>query len=255
MDPALDFADAMARFAALQAQEGPEVNPVCKSFVLSHEEKTPRALVFFHGYTNCPQQFRQLGEEFHRRGYNVFAPRQPYQGLLDRLSEDHAKLTAEDLIKSTNAAVDIACGLGDEVIVSGLSCGGIMAAWAAQYRQDVALAVLASPVFGVGVLPPFMNGFGRGVMQSLPNRFVWWDPRVKAKIAGCPHGYPRWATHALAQMMRMGASVRRDAAKTGPRAQTRAADHQRQRSGRQQQNDLPAGGGLETAGAGEGADL
>lgn len=216
--PAASYAEALLRLAELQAQDGTEVNPVCATYALTHGHKTQRVLVYFHGYTNCPEQFRQLGAEFHARGYTVLVPRQPYHGLLNRLSEDQAKLKAEDLIESTNAAIDIACGLGDEVIVAGLSAGGVMAAWAAQFRGDIARAVVTAPSFGLPFVPPFVSEVGKATMQTLPNFFIWWDPRVKENMPDCPHAYPRWATRALAEIMRMGAEVRSAARTSAPKA-------------------------------------
>jgi alpha-beta hydrolase superfamily lysophospholipase len=227
--PAHNYAEAMACLAVLQAQDGSDVNPVCRSFALTHGQRTPRALVFFHGYTNCPAQFRGLAELFFARGYSVLVPRLPFHGLFDRMAADHARLTADSLVASTQTAVDIACGLGEEVAVAGLSGGGVMAAWAAQVRADVALAVIAAPSFGLPFVSPAVSTVGQEALRVLPNFFVWWDPRTKAAIPGPTHAYPRWATHALAEIMRLGAVVRRQARRAPPAARavvvlTNAAD-------------------------------
>ena len=217
--PASDFGEAMTLLAALQAQEGSDVNPVCTTYALTHGHKTRRVLVYFHGFTNCPEQFRQLGQIFFERGYNVLVPRLPYHGLADRLTEDLAKLTVDDLIAGTEDVVNLACGLGEEVIVAGLSGGGIMAAWAAQTRRDVALALIAAPAFGLPFVPPLISEAARGAIRALPNRFIWWDPRVKEKLPDCPHAYPRWSTKALGEIMRLGARIRSEAKLTAPAAQ------------------------------------
>ena len=67
-DPTPDYAEAVSRFQRLQKMEGPEINPVCRSILLTHGLRTERAVVFFHGYTNCPQQFRELGHIFYDLG-------------------------------------------------------------------------------------------------------------------------------------------------------------------------------------------
>jgi len=208
----------MTRLAGWQAQEGGGVNPVCKSYALTHGHKTPRVLVYFHGFTNCPEQFRQLGQTFFERGYNILAPRAPFHGMLDRLTADLAKLTAEDLIASTEDVVNLACGLGDEVIVAGLSGGGVMAAWAAQQRSDVALAVVAAPALGLPFVPPLISEAARRAIGALPNRFLWWDPRVKEALQDSPHAYPRWPTKALGEIMRLGAMLRTEAKRAAPAA-------------------------------------
>ena len=67
-DPASDYAAAVNRFRELQKMEGSDLNPVCRSILLTHGIRTERAVVFFHGLTNCPQQFRELGQIFFDMG-------------------------------------------------------------------------------------------------------------------------------------------------------------------------------------------
>ena len=60
--PAADYASALARFQEMQELEGSEVSLACDSILLTHGQRAERAVVLFHGYTNCPQQFRELGQ-------------------------------------------------------------------------------------------------------------------------------------------------------------------------------------------------
>jgi alpha/beta hydrolase family protein len=122
--PMADYAAALRRFQQIQETEGPELNPVCRSILLTHGQRTERALVFFHGYTNCPQQFRDLGHIFYELGYNVLIPRLPRHGLADRKVENLSPLKAEELRECADTSVDIACGIGRKVYVAGLSAGG-----------------------------------------------------------------------------------------------------------------------------------
>jgi len=48
-NPAADYDAALVRFALLRAQDGAEVNPVCRSTLLTHGEKTERVIVLVHG--------------------------------------------------------------------------------------------------------------------------------------------------------------------------------------------------------------
>src|SRR6266516_4707399 len=100
-----------------------------------------------HGMTNCPQQFVELAPLFFAQGYNVLIPRMPYNGLADCDTDELKNLTAVDLRDSCNTMVDIAHGLGDHIIYVGMSVGGMMAAWVAQYRADVDKAILIAPAF------------------------------------------------------------------------------------------------------------
>src|SRR5258708_38217116 len=141
-EPAPDYAAAVTRFQRVQKMEGPVLNPVCGSILLTHGLRTEKAVVFFHGYTNCPQQFRELGQIFYDMGYNVLIPRLPRHGMADRKVENLSPIKAEELRDCADISVDIACGLGQNVYVGGLSAGGTMADWIAQKRSEVTRAGL-----------------------------------------------------------------------------------------------------------------
>jgi carboxylesterase len=216
--PAATYEEAMARVKALQAKDGPDVREDSRTRLWSQGKKAGHALVYYHGYTNAPPQFNRLGEDLCQRGYNVLVPRLPYHGLQDPLTQEQANLTAEAMAAMTQETVDIARGLGDKVTIVGLSAGGVMAAWAAQFRADVDLAVIMGPAYGLPFVPSWLTSVGTGVIKIVPNFFVWWDPRVKEKIVGPPHAYPRFSTKGLAQTFRLGHEVRNAAAKEKPLA-------------------------------------
>ena len=96
--PVADYPAAIKRIEALQARDHNDINPVCRFTFMTHGQKTDRAIIFWHGYTSCPQQFYQLGRIFYDLGYNVIIPRLPYHGLTDRMSTAQAQFTAEELI-------------------------------------------------------------------------------------------------------------------------------------------------------------
>lgn len=110
------------RLEALCARDTPEVNPLCHTTFLTHGRKTGRAIVFWHGYTNCPRQFHSLAKIFFERGYNVLIPRLPHHGLADRMTTALAKLAGDELIAQSDTAIDIACGLAEQVMCR--HCGG-----------------------------------------------------------------------------------------------------------------------------------
>lgn len=214
-----DFKSACAQVAALQAQEGDNINPVCRTRLLHHGKHTRRVVVCYHGYTNCPFQFQTLGEHFHREGSNVLIPRLPYHGILDRMTTAQARLTADDLICFTNQTLDIARGLGEEIVVMGLSAGAVMAAWAAHFRPEVHRALVAAPSLGLPGFPWWASDATCWLMQHLPNLYIWWDQKAKAAIEGAPQAYPRFATRALGEIVALGWQVRRAARKQAPLAQ------------------------------------
>lgn len=68
-----------------------------------------------------------------------------------------------------DTAVDLAHGLGERVYVLGLSSGGGVAAWIAQYRDDVERVVMVAPFFGAIGLPRGLNQSGINLITRLPN--------------------------------------------------------------------------------------
>jgi hypothetical protein len=214
--PAASYDEALARAEMLRARDDGPLHPDGAMQLLTHGRTVERAIVLHHGYTNGPQQFVALGRLLHEQGANVLIPRLPYHGLADRLTPALAWLTAGDMAALASEAVDIARGLGRQVTVAGLSAGGVMAAWVAQFRGDVARAVAIAPEFGLHVVPVGLAGPMRVLLGRLPNRFVWWDPRLGERIPGPPHAYPRFSTHSLAETLRLGAFVRRAAGRGAP---------------------------------------
>jgi carboxylesterase len=218
-NPCSDFASARDQVAALQAQEDESVNPVCSTRLLDHGKRTRRVIVCYHGYTNCPFQFQTLAEHFHAQGHTVFIPRLPYHGLRERMTTEQARLTATDLISFTNQTIDIACGLGEEIVLTGLSAGAVMVAWAAHFRPEVHTVIVAAPSLGLPGFPVWASDVTCWLLHYLPNLFIWWDQKAKAQIAGAPHAYPRFSTRALAEVVALGWQVRRMARTTPPLAQ------------------------------------
>ena len=70
----------------------------------------------------------------------MYAPRMPYHGYADRLTNALAALRAEGLVEAAFAAVDIARGLGERVAVLGISMGGLQCAYLGAFRDDVAVS-------------------------------------------------------------------------------------------------------------------
>jgi pimeloyl-ACP methyl ester carboxylesterase len=172
-------------------------------------------VVWFHGYTDSPNQFAALAQLCFERGWNVLVPRMPYHGLSDPMTPDTALLTAEILARNADEALDIAAGLGKQVVVGGLSMGGVISAWLAQQRREVELAVLLAPAFGAFVVPaPFTRLVGEAYAR-LPNTFEWWDPIHKEGIKQPEISYPRYAMHGIAAFLRLGYAMQ-DLARHSP---------------------------------------
>lgn len=215
--PVRDYAEALDRIKALDAPENGKLGAVGGTQVLTHGAKTKRAVILVHGYTNCPQQFQALGQQFYALGWNVLIPRMPHHGLKDRMTTEQARLTAEELAAFADETVDIAHGLGERVTMVGISAGGITTAWAAQHRRDLDKAVIISPAFGYHALPTGLSRPAMNAYRLLPNSFKWWEETLKEKILP-EHAYPRYSTRALAQLLRFSFAIQEQVARNAPAA-------------------------------------
>jgi carboxylesterase len=179
---------------------------------------TERVVVWFHGYTDSPGQFARLAQLCFERGWNVLVPRLPHHGLSDPMTPETALLTAEKLARSADEAVDIAAGLGKQVVVGGLSMGGVITGWLAQQRREVELAVLLAPALGVYVIPAPFNRLMGEALARLPNTFDWWDPRLKENLKEPEISYPRYAKRGIAAFLRLSYAMQDLARRRSPAA-------------------------------------
>ncbi len=219
-NPALTYEEATARFEEVARREaGEDLIPACHSKLLTNGARAERAIVLFHGYTNCPQMFEQLGEELAAEGFNVYIPLAPEHGESDREHSTLAHLTAEELITYGNESADLARGLGDSVTVVGLSGGGTVAAYLAQFRDDVDLAVTMAPFFGLKQVPALLTAALVNLADLLPP-IAWGIPESLASGSGqyAPYAGLDQNTRSAASYMRLGQMILADAAADRHRA-------------------------------------
>ena len=206
-DPAGSYQEAVERIGAIQARESELENlcVTCGTILMTHGEKTETVIVFLHGFTSCPDQFRKLGEAYYEREFNVYIPRQPRHGLTDLSGNPLKGLTAEELACFGTGTVDVAQGLGERVILVGLSGGGSLTTWLAQEREDVELAVPISPFLGVGFIPWQITRLVTNLILLLPDIFQWWDPVNKMDNPNSAlYSYRGYWMHALFENLRLG---------------------------------------------------
>ncbi len=216
-NPEQRYEDAVRRVDMFRGQEPQAMNPFCRLQLMTHDRKTDRAVILVHGYTSCPQQFHELGERLHASGCNVLIAPLPHHGLADRMTEKHSLLRAEELAVYADTVVDIAQGLGKEVVMMGISAGGVTTAWAAQQRDDIDVAVIISPAFGFREIPTPLTAAVMNIFSVLPDKFTWWNPVHKAEAPPF-YAYPRYSRRALAQILRLGFAVQRDIGRNPPAA-------------------------------------
>ncbi|MFN2292679.1 MAG: alpha/beta hydrolase [Anaerolineae bacterium] len=168
-DPAPTYEEALARFEQVELAEQAIVNDLGHSRLLVHGERTATAYVLVHGTTNSPEQWQELGDTLYNEGYNVLILRMPYHGLESHQVSELKQLSPQDLRTYADQAVDVAAGLGDEIVVVGISGGGAVSAWMAQNRPEVDRALLLAPFFGVHGVPDFAGTLLMNAFSRLPN--------------------------------------------------------------------------------------
>lgn len=215
--PLPSFADAVAQVEELQGQDDDTIHADSRTRSWLHGRRTERAILYLQGYTDSTRQFAPLGDLLFERGYNVFAPRMPYHGYKDRMTGDHCRFTAPEMLEWTKRVTDIAVGLGDTLTVIGLSLGGVLATWVAEERADVGRVLIVAPAYGSSLIPAPITTATARVARRLPNFFIWWDPRVREQ-AGFEYTYPRFATHTLAQAFLLGSELLSKAREKPPAA-------------------------------------
>ncbi len=184
------------------------------SILRTHGFRTPRAYLLLHGLTASPRQFETFGRLLFEAGSNVSIPRMPRHGHADRLTTQLRELTAGELRSFATEALAEARTLGDEVVVVGFSAGGLLSAWLAQHHA-VARSVSIAPFLGMAWLPDRLLAPFARVTLLFPNRFVWWHPVLRENLRP-EHGYPRFSTHAVAQVATLAHELFIDAHRAAP---------------------------------------
>jgi carboxylesterase len=219
-EPVQSYEEAIVRVKAMQEADNEDLaRDVCVTKLYDHGKRTEHVIILLHGFTNCPEQFNALGQQYFDGGYNVLLPRMPHHGLSDRLTEALVDFTAEKLAAFGDDVIDIAHGLGKKVTVMGISGSGTLVTWLAQNRSDIDYVFAIAPLFGLSIIPSTFTRFFERIALLLPNFFVWWDPRTKADNPfSIYYAYPRYPSRALVEIIRLAMVTRGQAEKAAPAA-------------------------------------
>jgi pimeloyl-ACP methyl ester carboxylesterase len=145
--------DHVANETSDRNTSGRSIRPDCMPRFYPHSENVTRKgmVMFFHGFTACPQQYFDIAEMLSQEGYDVFLPLMPGQGRVEKGKDDHlsdlpSKGTLEtfepdntkqhplyvQFVKKMNA---IAAASTGTKALAGLSGGGGLATGAAVLGQ------------------------------------------------------------------------------------------------------------------------
>jgi alpha-beta hydrolase superfamily lysophospholipase len=212
------FGDAVRtiREAIARDRADPAIRPEGLPRLYEHGAPVRHAVLLYHGFTNCPQQFDELARAYHARGCNVYVPRIPRHGLADRLTRDLANLTIAELVAFAGETFELARGLGATTSAVGLSLGGTLVLWLAQ-TQPLDLAVPIAPFLMPIPNVQFIGHPAIRLLHDLPNMYFWWDVRIKQNCKP-DYAYPGYSTHALAELVFFGDEIARDARRAKPSA-------------------------------------
>ena len=200
-DQAVAYDRAIAMIAQRQAADERIAVPSARSILLTLGAPTRRAIVLLHGLTDSPLQFAPLAERLYKDGNNVFVPRLPQHGLRAGGAGALAALSSSGLRNFADSIVYSAAGLGDSVIVVGLSLGGTIAAWLAQ-QHEFWRAVLIAPALEPGRIPALLDRPIIELVDHLPNVTRQSPPEI-----GRPDREPGFSTHAAAEIFKLGSTV------------------------------------------------
>lgn len=201
-EPVADYHQAVARVEAiLTAEEEEALIEHGGSIAHLDQSGSATAVVLFHGYTNTPDEFRIIARAYRDLGYNVWVPRLPWHSPADKFSDGFSLLTSVGLRDFVDDVIDIASGLGERLVVVGLSGGGTLATWAAAHRPEIDQTILLTPLLlpaGVplGARAPLV----RLLRLSPVDWYQWWNPARKAdNVDGMV--YPRYSLKGIAALL------------------------------------------------------
>lgn len=208
------FARAVAAIAQRQAVDDSIAVPGARSILLTHATRTPRAIMLLHGLTDSPRQFEALAHQLYADGNNVYVPRLPEHGLRGGNAHSLGALTATALRNVADALVRETEGLGDSIVVVGMSMGGTVASWIVQEHR-VARVVLIAPAIAPGRLPSRLDRPLVGLADHLPSM-----TRRTATDSTRPDREIGFNSHAAAAIFQLGELIasRADKTASGTRA-------------------------------------
>jgi alpha-beta hydrolase superfamily lysophospholipase len=144
------YADAVVRIALQQHRDDSVAVPNGRSILMTRGAPAPRVYVLLHGFTDAPTQFAAVGAHLFADGAHVYIPRLPHHA--ERVSPLRAisRVRSDELARFADSTIEIARGLGDTIVVVGLSAGGVLAGWIAEFHPEVQRAVLIAPAIAPG---------------------------------------------------------------------------------------------------------
>lgn len=119
------YEEALAAWSELKQDQPAACSPAVDSTEILHGRKTDIVFLVFHGFAGNPGQMTGLIDVLSAYDGNIIAPR--IYGHFDQNMDDLDDVTFEQWLDQGRAALSVAQGLGETVIVAGYSLGGLIA--------------------------------------------------------------------------------------------------------------------------------
>ncbi len=207
----LSYEASLSLIQQRQSQDDTSIDTQCSTKAYNHGKQTEKAILLYHGFTNCPAQYSILADQLFQMGYNVYVPRLPYHGYADKMTTDLEKTTAGGLAEFSKQTVSEVSGLGQKISVYGISGGGNIAMYSFYNSNLISKAVISSPFLVPNGYPSSSQKFVSNTLNVLPSMFIWWDDEVKdQRTTGPLYAYPRFSTKALAAFVGLGDNIKSD---------------------------------------------
>ncbi len=204
------YEHSLALVAKRQEADDRIALPGARTILLTKGARTPRVIVLLHGLTDSPRQFEAFAYMLHADGNNVYVPRLPQHGMRNGDVTALSRLTADQMRGVSDSVVREARGLGDSVIVVGLSMGGTIGAYMVQQRV-VTRAVLIAPAIEPGRIPSLLDRPLIGLADRLPT--IW---KRTHPDSGRPDREPGFNSKAVARIFDLGRAVLAQSERTPP---------------------------------------
>ena len=150
-----------------------------------------KGVLLIHGYTGTPAEMRLLGDHLHREGYTVLGVRLPGHGTTP---EELNEMRWPQWYEAAQNACQILLDQCYEVMVVGLSMGGLLTMKLAAEMPISKAAILAAPIFVADRRTRFLP-IAKYFLKSVPKGRRNYDVEDKYKIT-----YSRMPLKALASM-------------------------------------------------------
>jgi esterase/lipase len=166
-------------------------------------EKTPVALVYFHGFSATRQEIAPVCEDIAAGlGANVYFARLSGHGRSD---DAMAEASLRDWLVEAEEALAIGHAIGDEVVIVGTSTGATLGAWLASRHDDIAASVYLSPNFGpkaAGSRMLIMPG-RRILTRLIVGKYREWEPGNEQQARYWTWRYPSTALFPMMELVRL----------------------------------------------------